>query len=177
MYWKVPMVILCLMASQAVGDNDEYVFVIRKSIECISNPVQDICPVDYKVPDNIQNSQWINRTLLSWVLNITSSLSRMAGGNASCIEANEMFQCSQFLYTCKDDEDTVYLDSTRTYKLCNAAKEKCMGIDQGLLDRLFNCTLHTPSIKYNKASNCKEYQKVENDSCAMPYYKVSIAIY
>ena len=171
------MVILCLMVSQALGDNNEYVFVIRKSIECISNPVNDICPIDHKVPDIIQNSPWINRTSLSWVLNSTSSLFRMAGGNASCIEANEMFQCSQFLYTCKDDEDTVYLDSKRTNNLCNAARKKCMGIDQGLLDRLFNCTLYTSSTKYNKGSNCKEYKKVENDTCAMPNYKVSITIY
>jgi hypothetical protein len=176
MYWRVPVVILCLMVSQAIGDNGEYVYVISKRIECISNPVNDICPVTHKVPDRIQNLPWINRTMINTTLSSTSTLLRTAGGNESCIDTTKMFQCSQFLYTCKDNDDYVYLDSSRIYQLCNDARQKCMNIDQGLQDRLFNCTLYTTSTRYSKGSKCKEYQKVENDTCPMPDYKVSIAI-
>ena len=174
MYWITPLVLVFLMASQGRCENDQHVFVIMELqvITCIPNPVNDICPVDHKVPDLIQNLPWINRTVISQVLNSMSTILRAAGGNQSCIAANEMLECSKILYTCKDNENYVYLDSNRTYGLCMVAREECMGIG------LFNCTLYLNSrFRYPKSTACKEYQKLENDTCSTPNYKVSVAIY
>jgi uncharacterized protein (UPF0147 family) len=173
MYWATPLVLVCLMASQVCCDHGQLVFVIEKLqfITCVSNPINDICPVDHMVPD--QSLPTTNRTVISQVLNLTSLPLRSANASESCIAANKMFQCSLRIYTCKKNESYVYLDSERAYRLCMDARDNCTGLEQ-----LFNCSLYRNATvsRHSKGVTCNEYQKLENDTCPMRNYKVSNAI-
>ena len=119
------------MATHVCCDQDHRVFVIGKLpiITCISNPVNDLCPVNHQVPDRIQNLPWIDRNAISQVL-ISRSLSlQLAGGDGNCTDAYKMFECSTIIYTCKTNLSYVYLDSlfrhTRVYTVCCCKAGMC----------------------------------------------------
>ena len=176
MYWARLLALFFLMATHVCCDQDHRVFVIAKLpiTTCISNPVNDLCPVNHQVPDRIQNLPWIDRNVISQVL-ISRSLSlQLAGGDGNCTDAYKMFQCSTIIYTCKTNLSYVYLDSERAYTLCVSAKQACAGVSQALRDKIFNCSLYrNASVRYEKGESCEEYPKLENNTCPTRRYKVS----
>ncbi|CAB4019956.1 ---NA--- [Paramuricea clavata] len=154
------------MASQVCCDHGQLVFVIGKLqfITCVSNPINDICPVNHKVPDQILP----NRTVISQLLNSTSVPLRSTNASESCIAANKMFLCSLSIYTCNDNERYFYRDTEIAYRLCMDARDICTGLEQ-----LFNCSLYrNATMRHSKGVTCNEYQKLENDTCPMRNYKV-----
>ena len=167
-----------LMITRVSCDNAEYVYVMAKLpgyTKCVSNPVDDVCPVDHLVPDKIQNLPWIDRNVITQVLAAKSNQLRNAGGNDSCINANAKFECSKILYTCKTDLDYVYLDPQRVHALCINASQKCNGIKQVTYNKLFsNCSLcKNKTVRYSKGVACLEYPKLPNDLCPVRNYKVN----
>ena len=178
MYWATYSVLACLIVTQVKCGFIHPVkgFVIRKlrNITCISNPVNDVCPVNHKVPDSIPNLSRIDSESIKKVLNRNARFIRFSGGSKNCTRANEMFYCSKIVYFCETNQSYVYLDSDRVHRQCVIARRKCDGIGILNLDTFFNCDKHVnATVRYDKSEICKEYPDVENDACTKRNHKVS----
>lgn len=144
--------VLFMLTNVSCSKNSQHVVYLTSHLSnttCISNQLNDICPVDYKVPDRISNIPLNNRDRVASVLNSTSTHLRYAGGNESCINASKTFECSKLIYKFQSNLSYVYLDEV--YGSCMSAKQKCSGVPQSLRGAQFNCTLfRNAKVRVNK---------------------------
>jgi hypothetical protein len=175
MYWSTGLLFICLAVTQVRCGNDQYGFVRRELVtQCISNPINDTCPVGHKVPKRVYDIY----PGIRFSVRTISARFRSAGGNDNCIDAVTMFQCSQWLRTCKSNLSYFYLDSARAYTLCFAARQACAGVDKKLQNNWLNCNKvqnNGDKRRKRRRATCKDYPSLKNDKCPMRNYKVSIA--
>ena len=176
MYWATRLVLVCLVVTQVRCGSDLYGFVRREIVTpCISNPINDICPLGHKVPKRVYN---IYPGISASVRRISARF-RSAGGNDNCTEAIKMFQCSRSIRTCKSNLSYFYLDSARAYTRCVAARHACAEVDKSLQDAWLDCNTvrnRGDSRRDRRRDTCEKYPKLQNDACPMRKYKVGITI-
>ena len=177
MYWATRLVFVCLMVTQVRCGNDQYGYVKWELVtQCITNPVNDVCPLGHKVPKRVYN---IYPGILGSALRVSAKF-RSAGGNDNCTQAATMFQCSQQIKTCKNNLSYFYWDRTQAYTLCIAARQACVGVDRKLQDTWLNCNRVRGSSEWRqtrRTASCREYPVLENDKCPKRNYKVTKRIH
>ena len=172
MYWATRLALVWLAITQVRCGNDGYGFVKWEIVtQCIANPIRDVCPLGHEVPKRVYNNYpGIRSSVRRFVAKF-----RSAGGNDNCAQAVTMFQCSQWIKTCKSNLSYFYLDTSQAHALCVAARQACAGVDRKMRDTWLNCDAVKKKSEWRqrrRQASCRKYPVLENDKCPKRNYKV-----